>query len=301
MGSWDAALDAAGVRGERLRADFTRQRRVVARYRFPQYAAVRLLLPRSVVPHLLAATAFMHHTDDLLDGEGSLRERTAAYEGWAGQVREALASGRSDHGVLRPVLHACAARPRLARHVEAFLDGAPVELDFAGFATEADYQRYVDAYSLPAFMLLADVLAPEAEPAGFRAACRLFIDGSQRLDFVNDLADDLGAGRLALTRDVLERHGVTREDLVERRETAGVRELVARQLDAARTSLRAAHALVGHLPAAHRAFGRALIGVEEATADAARAKGAGLLVASARPSVPAAVRLLVREYRKRGR
>ncbi|WP_409234277.1 phytoene/squalene synthase family protein [Streptomyces sp. PA5.6] len=300
MGSWDAALDAADVRGERLRADFTRQRRVVARYRFPQYAAVRLLLPRPTVPHLLAATAFMHHTDSLLDGEGSLRERTAAYEQWAGQVRAALATGHGDHDVLRPLLHACAARPRLAGHVEAFLDGAAVELDFAGFATEADYQRYVDAYSLPAFMLLADVLAPGAEPAGYRSACRAFIDGSQRLDFVNDLADDLGAGRLNLPRDVLERHGVTREDLVAGRATAGVRELIARELDAACTSLRAAHALVGHLPAAHRAFGRALIGMEEATAGAARAKGAGLLASSAWPAVPAAVRLLVREYRKRG-
>ncbi|MGW6527539.1 phytoene/squalene synthase family protein [Streptomyces venezuelae] len=300
MGSWDAALDAAGVRDERLRADFTRQRRVVARYRFPQYAAVRLLLPRPTVPHLLAATAFMHHTDNLLDGDGSLRERSTAYERWAGQVCEALASGRSDHDVLRPVLHACAARPRLAERIEAFLEGAAVELDFAGFGTEADYQRYVDAWSLPAFMLPADVLAPTREPAGFRDACRAFIDGSQRLDFVNDLADDLRAGRLTLPRDVLDRHGVTRADLVERRATAGVRELIARQLDDARASLRAAHALVGHLPAAHRAFGRALIGMEEATADAARAKGAGLLVSSARPAVPTAVRLLVREYRKRG-
>ncbi|MFI1677556.1 phytoene/squalene synthase family protein [Streptomyces sp. NPDC020607] len=300
MGSWDAALDAAGVRGERLRADFTRQRRVVARYRFPQYAAVRLLLPRPAVPHLLAATAFMHHTDNLLDGDGSLRERSAAYERWAGQTREALATRHSDHDVLRPLLHACAARPRLARHVEAFLDGAAVELDFAGFGTEADYQRYVDAYSLPAFMLLACVLAPESEPAGYRDACRAFIDGSQRLDFVNDLADDLRTGRLTIPRDVLDRHGVTREDLTARRETPGVRELIARQLDAARTSLGAAHALAGHLPAAHRAFGRALIGMEEATADTARAKGTGLLTSSARPTIPTAVRLLVREYRKRG-
>lgn len=301
MSSWSATLDAAGIRSKQLRADFTRQRRVVARYRFPQYLAVRLLLPRPATPHLLATTAFMHHTDNLLDQGGSLKERSSAYGRWAEQVREALATERSDHAVLRPVLHTCRTYPNLLRYIENFLDGATTELDFAGFVTEEDYQRYIDAYSLPAFMMVAGVLAPEADEIGYRNACRTYIDGSQRLDFTNDLADDLRAGRLNLPQDLLDRYGVTRDDLVEGRESVGVCSLIAHQLDLACTSLNASRTMVEYLPTAHGGLGRALIGMEEATAEAARGKSTGLLTSSARPAISTAVRLLTREYRQRER
>ncbi|MEU1150919.1 squalene/phytoene synthase family protein [Streptomyces sp. NPDC005863] len=301
MSSWDAALDAAGVRGGQLRADFSRQRRVVSRYRFAQYAAVRLLLPGAVVPHVVAATAFMHHTDHLLDQGGSLEERSAAYEWWVKQVRQALVTGRSEHGVLRAMSYTCGVFPQLAVLMEEFLGGTVVELDFAGFGTEEDYQRYVEAYSLPAFMVVAHVLAPGADAVGYRKACRLFIDGSQRLDFVNDLAEDLRVGRLNIPRSVLDRHGVGRGDLVAGRRLAGAGDLIGRELDEACACLGAGRAMVGYLPVAHRALGRALIGMEEATAEAARVKGAGLLVSSARPAVFRALGLLAREYRGRGR
>ncbi|WP_343299646.1 hypothetical protein [Streptomyces sp. 5-6(2022)] len=79
--------------------------------------------------------------------------------------------------------------------VEDFLDATAMELEFTGFATEADYQHYVDAYALPAFMLIAGLIAGEHPTTDHREACRVYIDGSQRLDFVNDLAEDLADGR----------------------------------------------------------------------------------------------------------
>jgi phytoene synthase len=151
MSSWNQSLDAAGVRAS--------------------YLAARLLLPKAVLPHVVAATAVMHHGDNLLD-TGPKPQRVAAWASWEQEVRKALESGVSDDPLIRTLLHTTAAYPRLREVVEEYLATATAELEFAGFATEADYQAYVDAYSLPAFMLVASLLKPEHEDVDFRAGCR---------------------------------------------------------------------------------------------------------------------------------
>ncbi|MET9414344.1 squalene/phytoene synthase family protein [Streptomyces klenkii] len=309
MKTWGRTLTAAGIHGPRLRDDYTRQRSLVAAYRRHAYAAVRLLLPAEVVPHVIAATAFMHHTDTLLD-QGAAEAGNAAGEdaaAWEKEVADALASGESRHPVLRALLHTVSVHPRMKGHIEEFLAGASLDRDFTGFADEAGYQRYVDAYALPAFMLVACLLlAPDADAegdgaAGSRALCRAYIDGSQRLDFVNDLAEDLRDGRLALPAEALERHGVCRADLERGRDTPGTRSLLTASLDRARRDLLASRRLPGFAPSAHRAFIRAFVSLEVLTADAALGKGTGLFGGPARPAVPAALGVLLREYRRRGR
>src|SRR4051812_34652965 len=59
--TWNQSLDAAGVRGPRLRRDYGVQRRSVSRFRRTSYLAARVLLPGPMLPHVVAATAFMHH------------------------------------------------------------------------------------------------------------------------------------------------------------------------------------------------------------------------------------------------
>lgn len=295
MSAWNQALDAAGIHDPGLRDDYTRQRELAARFKRSAYLAARLLLPRTLFPHVVAMTAFMHHSDNLLDS-GPEGGRAAAYDTWERQVRDALATGTADHPVIRPVLDTLTAHPRLRGHIEEYLGTARADLDFVGFATEADHQAYIDAYSLPAFLLVACLLAPEGDGAEFRAGCRTFIDASQRLDFVNDLAEDLADGRLTIPRETLERHGVTRDDLEQARDLPGTRALFAAVLGQARATLAASRPLVAIVPAPGRPLVRALIAFDELTAAAAARKGAGLLKASARPSVPGAVRVLLREY-----
>ncbi|MFI9076148.1 squalene/phytoene synthase family protein [Streptomyces sioyaensis] len=296
MSMWTTRLDAAGIHDPQLREDFTRQRSRVARYKRAAYIAVLLLLPRPLAPHLIAATAFMHHTDNLLD-HGPLPQRAAAYTAWEKEVNEAIATGASDHPLIRPLLHTGACHPRFLGHVRDFLRTASTDLEFTGFATESDYQRYLDAYSLPAFMLVAGLLAPGDEPAGYRAACRTYIDGSQRLDFVNDLAEDLADDRLTIPQETLLNHSVTRTDLIQAQDTPGVRALLRHLLQQARTDLAASRHVTGFLPPANRPFVRALIALEEATTDAAEVEGPGLLKAPARPAVSAVLKILIREYR----
>jgi phytoene synthase len=295
MSAWNQALDAAGIRDPGLRDDYTLQRELAARFKRSAYLAARMLLPRPLFPHVVAATAFMHHSDNLLDS-GPKDGRAAVYAEWERRVRDGLADGDSDHPVIRPLLHTITVRPQLRGHVEDYLRTARADLEFAGFAGEADHQAYIDAYSLPAFMLVACLLAPEGDGSDFRAACRTYIDASQRLDFVNDLAEDLADGRLTIPRETLERCGVTREDLERARDLPGTRELITSVLGQARDTLAESRPLAGIVPAPGRPLVRALIAFDELTISAATRKGAGLLKESARPSAPGAVRVLLREY-----
>ncbi|WP_432251331.1 squalene/phytoene synthase family protein [Streptomyces sp. HNM1019] len=297
MSLWNRALDAAGISDPQLREDYARQRKLVAGYRRSAYLAARLLLPPPLLPHLIAATAFMHRTDTLLDS-GPVAERAGACAEWVKEVRDGLASGESDHAAVRPLLHTVSAHPGMRGRVEDFLDASAAELEFTGFATEADYQRYVDAYVLPAFMLIAGLIAGEDPAADCREACRVYIDGSQRLDFVNDLSEDLAEGRLNLVRETLDAHGVTRADLENARDTPAIHALLARLLGEARACLSTSRSLVGLAPPEGRPLLRAMIEIELLTAAAAAAKGPGLLRAPARTPLPATARVLFRERRR---
>ncbi|MFD9134865.1 squalene/phytoene synthase family protein [Streptomyces bottropensis] len=292
MSTWKQSLDAAGVRDPKSRRDYDRQRDLVARARRTSYLAARLLLPRALLPHVVAATAMMHHSDDLLD-TGPKQSRVSAWASWEREVRGALETGVSTDPLIRALLNSAAARPGLRVAVERYLDTATADLEFTGFATEADYQAYVDAYSLPAFMLVASLLGPEGDDGRFRAACRTLMEGSQRLDFVNDLAEDLPEGRLGIPAETLKRFSVTAEDLAEGRESSGVRELVEDQIEASRVRLRAARALPVLTQGPGGVLLRTVVDIELLTADAAFARGARLLRGSASPSVPATARTLL--------
>ncbi len=295
MSRWERALDAAGVHDPALRADYGRQRQEVARYKREVALATALLLPGRTVPHVIAAAAFMHRTDTILDS-GPLAGRRAASARWRQQVTESLAAGRTDDPELRPLLNSIDAHPALRDRVLDFLAATDADLDFSGFATEQDYQAYVDGYSLPAFMVVAALLGPDGDQSAYRAACRTYIDASQRLDFVNDLAEDLADGRLTLPEQTLREHGVTRADLEHGRDLPTVRALLGDQLDLVDRTLAEGRTVIGLVPAVHRPMVRCIVGVDELTSAAARADQGALLRRSASPSKPGALRLLGREY-----
>jgi len=299
VSTWRHSLDAAGIHEAGLRRDYSGRRRTVARYRRTAYLATRLLLPPSVLPHAVVATAFMHHGDNLLD-TGPKDERAAAWAGWERQVRDALRTGTAGDPLLRAMARTVTARPRMREAVEAYLATATAELEFTGFADEAAYQAYVDAYVLPAFMLIATLVGPEGDDRAFRAACRTFIDGSQRLDFVNDLAEDLREGRLGIPAGTLERFCLTPEDLAAVRFPATVRSLIEYEITAARAILQQAARLPDLAPPPYRPLLGALVRIELLTADAALRRGTRLLRGCASPPPARSLGVLFKARRERG-
>jgi phytoene synthase len=296
MPTWLRTLGQAGIKDPVLRRDYGEQRRLVARFARAEYVAVRLLLPASLVPDVIAATAFMHHSDNRID-QGPPSERIAALADWDSQVRTALDRGSADQPVLRALLDTIRRHPQLRKHVETYLDGAPLEAHWEGFATDTDFQHYVDTYSHPAFMLIACLLPAPSSADAFSAGCRTFIEAAQRLDFVEDMAEDLHHGRLGIPRDALARHGVTLDDLRKASSVNSVGELIHHQLSQIRPGLTASYSLVELVEPRCQPFVRALVTIQGLRLRAVENKGTALLHESTRPSLAATLRVLARDYR----
>ncbi|MFC8981171.1 squalene/phytoene synthase family protein [Streptomyces sp. NPDC057411] len=286
---WEQVLDRAGIREPEVRRGYTAQLRAVRRFAPAEYMAARLLLPAALQPDVVVLVAFMHETDDRID-RGTRQERGEALERWRLLVGEALASGASSHPVVQTLAWAVRRNPVLGERVDAFLAGAAREVEWERFATEADVERYVEEYSLPALMLSMCLLAPDGAGAAaeFERGCLALITAMQRLDFLEDLAEDVREGRTGLSDEALARHGLTREDLrPPASATDRVAALVAAQTETAAASLSRSRLIVDVAAAAYRPFLRAVLKVQKARAAAVRKAGASLVT---RPSGPSPVR-----------
>ncbi|MET9319157.1 squalene/phytoene synthase family protein [Streptomyces sp. NPDC003038] len=237
MPSWRSTLTAGGISGPRLRDDYTCAARRVLRREPAPYLALRLLAAPPLVPQLAAGLAFMNLVDDVAEA-GTAPQRIAGLAALAERVDEALTSGDSPDPLLRAYAHAVTSRGLPVQWISRFLDGAStVEAGFDGFATEADFQGYLDAYAWPGVLVFTGLQYQGGPTAEQAAGWRRFVDAAQRVDFLADLAGDLAEGRLCIPRDRLAEHSVTRADLEQARDTGAVRALLSAETRRARTAL----------------------------------------------------------------
>lgn len=304
MPRWTAALAEAGISDPALRHAYDAQREVVRKFALQQYLAARLLLPARLHPSVVAVVAFMHETDERIDA-GDPVARQEVLSSWDRTVRAALDTGPRrevpEAALLQALADTVRRHPHLTRHVHDFLDGAPVEAAWTGFDTEADFQSYIDSYSLPALMLTASLIAPPPEADGeesFRQGCRALIEAWQRADFLSDLAEDAAQGRVGIAREELAAHGLNFEDLRDKSQACmpALERLVAAQAELAEAALSRCRGLPGLVEAPYRPFVRALISVQDLQLQAVRRKGGSLVNGGVRPPAAATMRLLGCQY-----
>jgi phytoene synthase len=299
---WTAALTRAGIADPRLQRAYDVQRRLVRRFAREEYVAARLLLPAPLHPSVIAAVAYMHTTDELID-TGKVSARQAALRHWDEDTTAALEGSEPPAQPTLLALWDTARRhPHIAARVRAFLDGAAVEASLTGFDSEADFQTYVDSYSLPALMLTASLIAPFSEAGAdepFVRGCRALIEGWQRCDFLADLSEDADRGRIGIPREELDRYGLKFEDVRSKSEACvpALEHLVVAQADRAEKALTECRVLPSLAADEYRPFLHALIGVQELRLLAVKQAGGSLLRRKAGPGKPASLRVLARQYR----
>ncbi|HJT76116.1 MAG TPA: squalene/phytoene synthase family protein [Gemmataceae bacterium] len=301
MPTWTRTLSRAGITDPDLQAAYGHQRTLVKRFKTEEYLTVRLLLPSDLHPPVIAAVAFMHETDQRID-TGTPDARQQALGEWASATRQVLDGTPASSATLQVLADAVSRHPQLRQRVGDFLRGARHEVDYAGFDTEVELQAYIDAYSLPAFMLLACLLMPApkegADTDAFEDRSRDLIEAMQRVDFLDDLAEDAVHGHIGIPSKDLERHAVSVEEL--RTPTDAVRErlgkLVEEQSALARRSLDAGQRLTVLASRQTRPFVTALLRVQELRLDAVCKKGGRLADGGASPSKLALLGVLARQY-----
>jgi len=254
------------------------------------YLATRLLPPWKR-RHVHALYGFTRYTDDIVDagGDGPAppgeRDRELRLDTWGARFYAAL-DGWEDPGdpVLRAVRHTIAVFGIPQADFDAFFASMRMDLHVRAYADYAALLGYMEgSAAVIGTMMLPILLAPDdgrgpvpaALTAAAREPARQLGLAFQLTNFIRDVAEDLGRGRVYLPGADLDRFGVRRHELAAPSAGPAVRRLIAFEVERARAHYRAARPGLAMLPArsrrcvrvAHAVYGGILDRVEQAGCD----------------------------------
>jgi phytoene synthase len=205
-------LDAAGITGPRLRAAYTRCRRLNARHGRTYFLATRLLpLERRSAVHALYG--FARWADDIvddLDRNSTPDERDLLLKRLEGDLAHALRTGGGTEPVVRAVADTA---DRYGIDVALFADflaSMRADLTVTDYPTYADLRAYMHGSAAVIGLQMLPVLGtvvPREEAAPHAAALGVAF---QLTNFLRDVGEDLDRGRVYLPADLLAAHGVDR-------------------------------------------------------------------------------------------
>lgn len=256
-----------------LTASYERCRRLHARFGRSYYLATRLL-PRWKRRHVHALYGFARYADEIVDSFTMTTDRSRALDELTARVEAGLRGGRPDDPVLPAFLHTVHSFGIGHDDVRAFLASMRADLSVTRYETYDDLLGYMagSAAGIGTMMLPVLETVPGGEEAAREPARQLGL-AFQLTNFLRDVREDHTRGRVYLPMEDLEKFGVDPAELGARRAGPAVRELLAFEAGRARDHYRAA------------------------------APGVGLLVASSRPCIRAAVELyggILDEIERRG-
>jgi len=276
------------------------------------YLATRLLPPWKR-RHVHALYGFTRYTDDIVDTDGPAGtpplglERARRLGQWAGRFYTA-AYGAEDPAepILLAVRHTIATFGLRCADFDAFFASMRMDLQVRAYADYPALLEYMEgSAAVIGTMMLPILLAPDepgpvsgAVAAAAREPARQLGLAFQLTNFIRDVAEDLGRGRVYLPAADLERFGVHRDDLAAPSASPAVRRLVAFEIGRARAHYRASLPGLAVLPArsrrcvrlAYAVYGGILDRIEQADCDIL----AGRAVVPRRQRAAALVRELAR-------
>lgn len=213
MGAGTAELDAAGIGTEQLRGDYLLCRQLHARHGRTYFTATRVLPPERR-PGVHALYGFARWVDDVVDEPGpgatagGIRARLDAIDA---DLRRALSGGAPHEPVLRALAHTVRRHRLPPEYFTAFMRSMRMDLDTRSYRDLDHLREYMYGSAAVIGLQVLPVLgtvAPREEAAPHAAALG---EAFQLTNFLRDVAEDLGRGRLYLPADVLAAHGVDRE------------------------------------------------------------------------------------------
>lgn len=224
------AAALAHIADPALRAAYEHCRRLHARYGRTYYLATSLLPPQRR-PHIWALYAFARHSDELVDDPGG--PDVEGFDAWRSVAAQALRSSRPPHPLADPILsatwHTAQAYDLHSDLFEEFLAAMTMDLSVRRYPTWSDLRGYMRGSAAVIGELTAPVLGVSS-PDALRHAGWLG-EAFQLTNFIRDVGEDLGRGRIYLPMEDLRATGVDEADLVaavrDRRPSTAVRRLLA--------------------------------------------------------------------------
>ncbi len=167
------------------------------------------ILPRVKRHHVHALYGFCRYADDIVDDMAStatVDERAAALKAFGDQFFTDLAVGRSNHPVLKAVVHTVRAFEIDPDCIARFLRSMTMDLSVSSYETYADLQFYMDGSAA----VIGEMMLPILEPRDLAAAkphARDLGDAFQLTNFLRDVAEDLDRDRVYIPQEDLRRFG----------------------------------------------------------------------------------------------
>ena len=212
-------------RQEQLDAAYRHCAQIAARHGKSYHLATRLLTPdRRPAVHALYAAA--RTADDLVDVPGA--DPAGDLAEWSREVRAELDAGWSDDPVRLALVDTYRRYDIPVEHLVDFLAAMTSDLDVTGYADMDALDRYmwgsasvIGLQVLPVLGTARGVAREEAAPHAIALG-----EAFQLTNFLRDVAEDVDRGRVYLPADLMAAHGVTREQLQEKRFDAAFRDLM---------------------------------------------------------------------------
>jgi phytoene synthase len=227
-------------RGEQQRlldASYAHCAAIAARHGKSYHLATRLLTPdRRPAVHALYAAA--RTADDIVDVGADLpgRDPEAELAEWSRAALAEIEAGWSDDPVRLALVHTMRRFEIPIEYFVDFLAAMTSDLDVDGYADMAALDRYmwgsaavIGLQVLPVLGTAPGVLREEAAPHAIALG-----EAFQLTNFLRDVAEDIDRGRVYVPADVMAAHGVTREQLVEKRFDQRFRSMMQEMVDVVR-------------------------------------------------------------------
>ena len=201
---------------QQLAAAYRHCAAIAARHGKSYHLATRLLTPdRRPAVHALYAAA--RTADDLVDLPGA--DPAGDLADWSRAVLAELDAGWSDDPVRLALVHTYRRYDIAVEHLVDFLAAMTSDLDVDSYADMAALDRYmwgsasvIGLQVLPVLGTAPGVPREEAAPHAIALG-----EAFQLTNFLRDVAEDVDRGRVYLPADAMAAHGVTREQLAEKR------------------------------------------------------------------------------------
>jgi 15-cis-phytoene synthase len=279
------ALDAAGITEPSLRASYRACRGVNATHGRTFYLAT-MLLPPAKRPPIHALYGFARRADEIVDAidpDLSVDERSRQLTEWT----ELLLRGAGEDPVM-PAVHDAIVRNNIPLHLfDDFLASMRMDLTTSEYATWNDLVGYMEGSAAAIGSQLVPVLGTvpgamdEAEPYA-----RTLGVAFQLTNFIRDVGEDLGRGRVYLPKDDLTAFGVTTDDLASGKVDANVKALLAFEISRAHELYRSAEPGIALLDPASRDCVRTAFRLYRGILDAVERSGYRVLDRRASVSLP---------------
>jgi phytoene synthase len=223
-------MTAVTARQEQLDAAYRHCAAIAARHGKSYHLATRLLTPdRRPAVHALYAAA--RTADDLVDLPGA--DPAGDLLAWSRAALAELGEGWSADPVRLALVDTYRRYDIAVEHLVDFLAAMTSDLEVDGYPDMAALDRYmwgsaavIGLQVLPVLGTAPGVPRAEAEPYAIALG-----EAFQLTNFLRDVAEDVDRGRVYLPADVMAAHGVSREQLAQKRHDARfaalMREMVA--------------------------------------------------------------------------